>query len=271
MADISATVVTLNEEENIRDCLETLTWCNEIVVVDSYSDDDTVEIAREYTDEIYTYERTGYGDPARKKALEEVAGDWICMVDADEMIPRQLAERLREEAEQGEYDVIRAPRMNFSLGKWINAGGWWPDYRPVLYHTDAVSYSETIHDFMSFDEGCEERELEANQENAIRHFNHTDIEDKLSRVNRYTTIEAEQSEFNHIQLLIAPLFEFVKRLILQKGYRLGWRGAILAVIQAWYQWLVAIKSWEIERTGGKKGIANIYDNERSKVLNEWEH
>jgi len=68
MVDISATIVTLNEEENIRDCLETLTWCDEIIIVDSYSDDATVEIAQEYTENIFTYERTGYGDPARKKS-----------------------------------------------------------------------------------------------------------------------------------------------------------------------------------------------------------
>lgn len=269
MAEISATVVTLNEEENIRDCLETLTWCDEIVIVDSYSDDDTVEIAREYTDKIYTYERTGYGDPARQKALEEVSGEWICMVDADEMIPPQLATRLRAKAEQGETDVVYAPRMNFSLGKWLDAAGWWPDYCPVLYRTDAVSYSETIHDFISFNSRSSKKELEANQENAIRHFNHTDIEDKISRVNKYTTIEAQQSEFNLTQLLIAPPVEFVKRLIVKKGYRLGWHGVVLAIIQAWYQWLVAIKSWEIENVGGKEGIENVYDDERDKVLNEW--
>ncbi|MFB6187090.1 MAG: glycosyltransferase family 2 protein [Halobacteriaceae archaeon] len=269
MAEISATVVTLNEEENIRGCLETLTWCDEIVIVDSHSDDRTVEIAREYTDQIYTYERTGYGDPAREKALEEASGDWICMVDADEMVPRTLANQLRSEAEREIYDVIYAPRMNFSLGKWIDGAGWWPDYRPILYRKSVVTYSETIHNFISFDDSATESKLEPEKGNAVRHFNHTDIENKLSRVNRYTTVEATQTEFSYTQLLLTPPAEFVKRLIIQRGYRLGWHGLLLAIFQAWYQWLIAIKSWEIKNMGGKEGIKDSYNEKRDEMLNEW--
>lgn len=269
MADISATVVTLNEEENIRECLETLTWCDEIIIVDSYSDDATVEIARKYTDKIYTYERTGYSEPAREKALEEASGDWICMIDADEMVPKSLANQLRREAEQETNDIIYAPRKNFSLGKWINAAGWWPAYTPVLYRKEIVTYSETIHDFISFDESSKQMKLEAVEENAVRHFSHTDIEDKLSRVNRYTSVEAEQTEFSYTQLFLAPPAEFVRRFIYNNGYRLGRYGLLLSIFQAWYMWLVAIKAWEMEYIGGEEGIRERYDKERRSILGEW--
>jgi len=119
MVQISATVVTLNEEENIRNCLETLTWCDEIIIVDSHSDDNTVEIAREYTDKIFTYERTGYSEPAREKALEEASGEWICMIDADEMIPPHLADKLKQEVEDSKVDVVHAPIKNWCRPKAV--------------------------------------------------------------------------------------------------------------------------------------------------------
>ena len=210
------------------------------------------------------------GTQHEKKALEEASGEWICMVDADEMIPKQLANQLRIEAKRGEYDVVYAPRMNFSLGKWIDAAGWWPDYRPVLYKKNEARLSNTIHNFLSFNDSSTNLKLKPNEKNAVYHFNHTDIEDKLSRVNKYTTIEAEQADFSYTQLFLKPPAEFVKRLFFQKGYRLGWHGLLLAIFQALYKWLVAIKCWEIKHMGGIEGITTIYDRERSKILNEWE-
>lgn len=269
MADVSAAVVTLNEEENIRDCLETLEWCDEIIIVDSFSDDDTVEIAKEYTDEIYTFERTGYGDPAREKALKEASNEWICMVDADELVPKALADKLCDEVQKDEYDVIYAPRMNFSLGKWIDGAGWWPDYRPVLYRRGVVTYSNSPHDFISFSNSGNEKKLGVHKRYAIRHFNHIDIEDKISRMNKYTSIEADQTRFSYSKLLLEPTTEFVERFILQKGYRLGWYGFLLSSFQAWYKFMLLAKSRENEQMGGKEGILNEYRTRREEVLDEW--
>jgi len=269
MADVSAAIVTLNEEENIRDCLETLAWCDEIIIVDSFSDDGTVEIAKEYTDKIYTFERTGYGDPARKKALEEASNEWICMVDADELVPKVLANILCEEVQNDEYDVIYAPRMNFSLGKWIDEAGWWPDYRPILYRRGVVTYSNSPHNFISFSNLAKEKKLDVNKEYAIRHFNHTDIEDKISRMNKYTSIEADQNDFSYGQLFLSPITEFVERFVLQNGYRLGLDGILLASFQSWYKFILAAKIRENERMGGKEGILDEYEKKREEVLSEW--
>ena len=94
MAKISAVINTLNEESNIAFCLETLKWCDEIIVVDMQSEDRTVEIAANFTDKIYNFERVGYVEPARKFAVEQATGDWILLIDADELVPKQLADKL---------------------------------------------------------------------------------------------------------------------------------------------------------------------------------
>ena len=268
MTEISATVVTLNEEENIRDCLETLTWCDEIVIVDSYSDDDTVEIAREYTDKIYTFERTGYSEPARKKALEEASGEWICMIDADEMVPTSLATQLQNTASTDDYDVIYAPRKNYILGKWIRGAGWWPDYRPVLYKNEEAILSGEIHDFLSFPDEVAELRLEPVSENAVVHFNYTDVYDFISRMNRYTEIEASQTDVRRTDFLIKPLKEFGVRFLWNSGYKLGFRGIFLSIFMSWYKFLVVAKAWEQENWGGENVYLERYEDISNDILSK---
>ena len=264
MADISATVVTLNEEENIRDCLETLTWCNEIIVVDSYSDDDTVEIAREYTNKIFTYERTGYGEPARKKAFEEASGEWICMIDADERIPHRLAQRLKTIIKKDAADIVYAPRKNYIFGQWINHAGWWPDHRPVLYKKSAATLSDKIHDFVSFPEHS--REIRINEEKkSIIHFNYTDVNSFISRMNRYTEIEAHQTQFSLYKLLIWPSYEFFYRFILKGGFLIGYKGLFLSIFMSWYRMLTLAKAWQYQYIGDEEDIKSYYDSKDEQI------
>jgi len=90
---VSVLVHTLNEEKNIRNCLDTLKWAEEIIIVDLFSDDRTVEVASEYTDRFFFHERMGYADPARQFGLEKASCNWILIVDADEQVPLKLKER----------------------------------------------------------------------------------------------------------------------------------------------------------------------------------
>jgi len=261
MTKVSATVVTLNEEENIRKCLETLTWCDEIVIVDSYSDDATVEIAREYTDKIFTYERTGYSEPARKKALEEASGDWICMIDADERLPDPLIDQLKQFVVEDEHDVIYAPRKNFIIGQWINCAGWWPDYRPVLHKPEVTTLSDEIHNFISFSNTANEKYLASDEENAIIHFNYTGINDFIRRMNKYTDIEGKETSFKYNRLLTWPLMEFSKRFFYLRGYRKGFIGFILSCFMAWYRFLSLAKAWQYEKIGSDEDIKSKYDSD----------
>lgn len=269
---ISAVVATLNEEGSIDDCLETLTWCDEIVIVDNDSSDNTVLIAEEYTDQIYQYEeRHGYGDPLKRYGVERASHDWILIVDADEMIPVSLAQRLQRIAKGSSADVVEIPFRNYSLGIWVKGAGWWPDYHPRFFRRDAVTVTDEIHGYLNVNDGAEVIELPASEENYVVHFNHIDLEDKLARLNTYTTVETETAEFSRWKLLTAPPIEFFNRLVLKRGYRLGWHGLLLSILQAWYRWLVLIKRWEQIKMGGKEGIKEQYDYIRQDIIEEWEN
>jgi glycosyltransferase involved in cell wall biosynthesis len=267
MADVSAVVVTLNEEENIRDCLTTLQWCDEIIVVDSHSQDSTVDIAKEFTDEIYLQEKQGYGDPARVKALEEAEGEWICMVDADERLPKKLVNQLKSEIKRDEFDVVKAPRKNFMFGEWINYAGWWPDYRSVLYKRKMVDISDSIHNFITISDRAKVKVLPKEETLAVVHFNYLDLYDFISRMNSYTDIEAQNTEYNHKKILIEPPKEFLQRFLLQGGYKLGFRGLFLSTFMAWYRFLTLAKIWQYSHWGEQEEIRNKYAEVSNKIIN----
>ena len=258
MTRISATIVTLNEEDDIRGCLESVSWCDEIVIVDSYSEDATVEIAKEFTNNIYTYERTGYVEPARKKALEEATGDWILMLDADERVPESLASRLEELARNNQSDVVYAPRINYMFGEWINYAGWWPDYRPVLYKPSVAEITSEIHNGVNFREGTRKHHLKREKRNAIIHYNYADISDFIRRMDKYTNIEAQQTDFSYLKLIGSPAKEFVSRYFLDKGYQGGLVGLSLSIFMSWYRFLSVIKAWQHESLGNVDQIKSKY-------------
>lgn len=272
MAEVSAVVATLNEEERIHGCLETLSWCDEIVVVDNNSSDDTVEIAEEHTSQIYRYpERHGYGDPLKKYGIQKTSNEWILIVDADELVPVTLAQRLQRLMRDSSADVVKIPFKNHSLGIWVKGAGWWPGHHPRFFRRDGVDLTDKIHGYLNVRPGADVVELPARKRNCMVHFNHSDVEDKLATVNSYTTVEAKRDDFSLRQLVVSPGLEFFNRLVLKKGYRLGWHGLLLAIFQAWYKWLVAIKRWELNRMGGREGIEERYDQIRREVLSEWEN
>src|SRR3990172_13215246 len=128
MPKLSVTIITHNEEANIRRTLESVTWADEIVVVDSGSTDNTVAICREYTNKVIHQDRIGVAK-IKNFAIDKTTGDWILSLDADEPIELALAEEIRAIiSSPASLDGYRIPRKTFYSGKWIKHGGWYPDY-----------------------------------------------------------------------------------------------------------------------------------------------
>ncbi|PYN16095.1 MAG: hypothetical protein DME05_09485 [Candidatus Rokuibacteriota bacterium] len=130
---LSVVVVTLNEEERLRACLESAAWADELIVVDALSPDKTAQIAREFTDRVIVRPWPGFA--AQKNfAIGEASGDWILSLDADEMVSPELrGEIARVLAEGGPHDGYRTPRRNIFWGKWVRHGGLWPDWQLRLF------------------------------------------------------------------------------------------------------------------------------------------
>ena len=114
---ISVIINTLNEEKNIKNCLESVKWADEILLVDMYSEDRTVEIAKKYTDQILYHEKLGYVEPARIFALENATNEWIVVIDADELIPKKLKKRIVHIVEDDLADIVKIPHNNYFFGK----------------------------------------------------------------------------------------------------------------------------------------------------------
>lgn len=142
MAKLSVIIITYNEEDNIRECLESVKWVDEIVVVDSFSQDNTVEICRQYTDKVFQHEWTSFGQQ-KILALEKTSNDWILNLDADERASQALADRIREILRENDMnDGYYIPFKNYFLGKWLRYGGCYPDYHLRLFRKSRGKFEQ---------------------------------------------------------------------------------------------------------------------------------
>jgi len=248
---ISVVINTYNEEKNLARCLESIKdFCDEVVVVDMYSTDNTVEIARKYGAKIYNHEHTGFVEPARNFALRQTQSDWILLIDADEEAPKLLLSELKSIAKKNEIDYVNLPRKNIIFGKWIKHSRWWPDYNVRFFKKGKVEWNDKIHSIpITYGKG---REIPAEEKFAIIHHNFQTISQYLERSNRYSSIMAEELvkegyHFSSQDLIKKPFAEFLSRYYAGRGYLDGLHGLVLAILQAITEFLVYLKVWEKEK------------------------
>jgi glycosyltransferase involved in cell wall biosynthesis len=244
---ISVVVVTLNEEERLRACLESATWADEIVVVDAESADKTVQVAREFTDRVFVQSWPGFA--AQKNfGLEQATGDFILSLDADEEVSRELRDEIRAElAERSPCAGYRIPRRNIMWGRWLRHGGLYPDWQLRLFRRGQGRFVErAVHE--SVEVTGEVRRLRA----PLVHRSYRDIADFLARADRYSTLAAEESVRSGRRprvgdLVLRPAGRFFSMYIAHAGFRDGWRGFLLAVLYAYYVFIRSAKVWERTR------------------------
>lgn len=248
---ISVVVNTYNEERNITRCLKSIDpYVDEIVVVDMHSQDQTVSLAQKFTDKIWQHEYVGYVEPARNFAINKASGDWIFLIDADEVLPNTLGEQLRRLAADSRYAFYRLPRQNFIFGQKLTHSGWWPDYQIRFFKYGAVTWNDEIHSIpLTQGKGMD---LAADKKNALIHYHYDSISQFIERMNRYTTQEARQLVkdgyvFTWKNILTKPVSEFLTRFFAWEGYKDGFHGLVLSSLQAISFLIVELKVWETER------------------------
>ncbi len=244
LLQLGALVLTYNEENVIEECMESLSWVDEIVVVDSYSDDDTLEICNDYTRKIYQREFDDFSSQ-RNYGLEKIESDWILILDADERIPGVLAEEVKNLLNNdGDFPVYKIPRKNFFLGSWIKHCGWYPDYTIRLFkNSDELRYEGEVHEDLTYEGEC------GRLENPLIHLTYSNLDDYVSKINHYTSLEIEKSSrnINLIQVILRPKIEFIKKYFLQKGFLDGSAGLILCMLSAINKFLKYAKLWEAKK------------------------
>jgi (heptosyl)LPS beta-1,4-glucosyltransferase len=251
MAKISVVINTLNEEKNLPRAIASVkTLAQEIVVVDMQSDDSTQEVAEKLGALVYTHKRTGYVEPARNFAIGKAGQEWVLVLDADEEIPPKLAQKLRLLADSPEADYYRLPRKNIVFGSWLKHSRWWPDYNIRFFKKGKVTWNEVIHSVpMTSGKGMD---LPVQEEFAIVHHNYASVEDYLTRMNRYSDIQAknlikEGHKFIWKDLIKRPLSEFLSRYFSGEGYKDGLHGLALSGLQAFSEFIVYLKVWQNEK------------------------
>jgi glycosyltransferase involved in cell wall biosynthesis len=279
---LTVTVITLNESANIAAALESVSWADEIIVVDAGSTDDTVAIARRLATRVEIRDWPGFGAQKNYAAsLAAAAHDWILSIDADERVTPALAEEIRELLRAGPpARGYRVPRLAFYLERWIRSTDWYPDYQLRLYDRRAGRFNDKrVHESIELvgEPGVLRHELQ--------HYPYRDISHHLATIDRYTTLAAEEwhaagRRANVIEILVHTELAFARNYVLRAGFMDGTAGLIVSVLNSYYVFLKFAKLWQLEKTsrtasrgsqfvarGARFGGSNPRDDGESRPAN----
>lgn len=274
---ISAVINTFNEEENLNYVLRSVQeWVDEIIIVDMYSSDRTVEIAKSFGAKVFYYENMRFVEPARSYAVSQSSGDWILILDADELVPLSLKEALLEIVATNIVDIVYIPRLNYLLGKPMIGAGWGAeqDAHARFFRCGMLNFQEAIHSCARPADGARIYKLKYEDDKAIVHFNYINSFHFLEKLNRYTDIEANQifNGSNHITLFVfiyKVVVEFIIRYVLKKGFLDGWRGLYLSLLMSMYQVVKFAKLKELSEVGNNDQIKAAYCQIAEKYLAQY--
>ncbi|MDA1079259.1 MAG: glycosyltransferase family 2 protein [bacterium] len=247
---LSVVITAKNAAATLERTLKSVQFADEIVVVDMMSSDTTKQIALKFTDKVFFTPDVGYVEPARNFSLSKSSGDWILIVDADEVIPPALRDHLLQllkvESDVSSYSIAR---KNIIFGEWVQTAGWWPDYQPRLFKRGKVLWSDTIHSKPTIDGTFEK--LPATAELALEHHNYETLSEFVQRLDRYTSIATDVTTQKPGIDLEHPIVvfrrEFLQRLFALRGIEGGYRGVLLALLQGFSEVVQTAKFWEVKQ------------------------
>jgi len=250
---ISAVVHTYNEEHNLPDCLASLNFADEIVVIDNESTDRTVELARAAGVRVATFQgHYGYPEPARVFGLTQLTGEWVFILDADERVTPELGAELRRLAQASRAkDGYWVPIRNFHFGRWLRHGGLYPDLHLRFFRREKGGYPEVgLH-----------RGIHVNGETGraagdILHYSYRNLEHYFEKFDRYTTAEAERivergRRPTGYELIIKPVHRWMKSYVFQGGFKDGIQGFLYHAFSAMYVFVSEVKAWDLHRQKGR--------------------
>lgn len=246
---ISAVVLTYNEEKDIKDCLDSITFVDEIIVIDNASSDKTTKIAKKYTDKIFVKKHNDFSK-ARNFGLEKAKGDWVLFVDADERVTRKLQEEIKEAIISNNLSGFYLPRLDYFLG------------RP-LKHTEAAKvrllrlgkkgagvWERAVHEIWNIkgDVGY--------LQNPLIHCSHPDIAEFIKKIKIYSEADAkfrfsQGKRSSFFLIFVFPIAKFLKNYIWWLGFLDGWRGFVFSALLAYHSFLIRLNLFKLSRINKK--------------------
>lgn len=261
---VTVTVITYNEEENIRDCLESVKWADEIVIVDAESTDRTVEICKEYTEKVFLNLWPGHKEQ-KNFAISKASNLWIFSIDADERVSDELKTFILNELKNPAYDGYRFSRQNYFLGKWLKHGGWYPDHVLRLFRKDRGYFGGiNPHDKVIIESG-----RVATVPIPIIHYTYKSVTQYVLKQNLYSSIAAQEvvkegkaKKITPYKMITKPLWKFIETYFIKMGFLDGLHGLIAAMGAAYSACWKQAKIWELsryrEKDGEKSGVRLDY-------------
>jgi glycosyltransferase involved in cell wall biosynthesis len=242
---LSAIIITCNEAANLPECLASLAFCDEIVVVDGASTDGTVEIAENARARVVRVTGfAGFG-PQKQLALDNATGDWVLSIDADERVPDALAKEIRAAIAAASHDGYRINRKTWFLGRYLNHGGWYPDRILRLARRSRARFSDdAVHERLDVSGSI--GDLQAD----MLHMSYRTIDDVLAKQRRYAMLSAQVRRERGAQgglgsALWRSYAAFLKYYFLQRGFLDGGHGLVAAISKAQETfWRYLAAGWE---------------------------
>jgi glycosyltransferase involved in cell wall biosynthesis len=229
MTQISVYIIAFNEAEKVRATIQSVLWADEIILVDSWSTDDTAQIAAQMGAKVVQVDFKGFGD-LRNQALAACSGTWIFSLDADERCTPEVASEIRSICSNpGSADAYLVARRNYFMGRWVKHSGWYPNYRqPQLFRKGHMVY-----DLKPVHEGYEviSDKPVGHLKHAIWQFPFKNFAEVMHKANRYSSLGAEKIVGKKITMGSAlghGLWAFLKHYIFKQGFRDGWAGFVIA-------------------------------------------
>jgi len=248
--NISVVINTYNEAKYLKKCLSSVKdFATEVIVVDMYSKDHSVETAKSFGAKVYYHKWMPVVEQARNFALKKATGPWILLLDPDEYLTKPLKKELQKISRRPDINFVRLPRKNIIFGKWIRHSRWWPDYITRFFKKGTVKWQKEVHS-QPLTSGNGITLLE-NERFAIRHQHYDSIQKYVLWALRYSERQADELDKTNYKikisdLVVKPIKEFCSRFFAASGYKDGIHGLVISILQAFSEALVYIQLWSIQ-------------------------
>lgn len=260
---ISVIIITKNEENWIKNCLESVKWADEIIVVDKGSTDGTVEITRKYTEKIITFTEEDYAK-TRNKGAEIAKGDWLLYVDSDERVLRGLKEEIKNLVNTDECSAYAVSRINIIFGERVTYGSFWPDFViRLIRKSDFEGWQGKIHEQPKF------KGKLGYTANSLFHLTHRDVEQITKKSLEWSKIDAQlrlvsnHPKMNGIRFFRIFVAELFNQMILRKGIFGGTVGVVDSFLQTFSLFITYVRLWQLQRD---KPLDEIYKDIDKRLL-----
>ncbi len=243
---LSVIIITKNEASHIGGCLQSVAWANEIIVLDSGSSDDTVNICKTVTDKVYETDWQGFGIQ-KQRALDKATGDWVLSIDADEIVTPELKQEILQALQSSDINGFEIPRLSNYCGRQMRHGGWYPDYVLRLFRRDCGRFTEAVVHERIIVEG-----KLARLNSPFLHDAFVDFEEVLHKVNNYSSLGASLLYEKGVRsslpkAMLKGLWTFIRTYFLKASFLDGQQGLMLAISNAEGAYYRYVKLWALHK------------------------